>query len=101
VTPQPGPEVGDPRDGGVLDRTPAHLIGRDAAQVRLDDPHGAAVRDDHHVSGDVVIDRGRELVDELGRSPVQVAHGLAAGRPRVRIGHPAGVQAGHGRADRR
>jgi hypothetical protein len=59
------------------------------------------VRDDHHVSGDVSIDRGRELVDELGRSPVQVAHGLAAGRPRVRIGHPAGVQAGHGRADRR
>jgi hypothetical protein len=59
------------------------------------------VRDDHHVSGDVSIDRGRELVDELGRSPVQVAHGLAAGRPRVRIGHPAGVQAGHGRTDRR
>jgi hypothetical protein len=59
------------------------------------------VRDDHHVSGDVSIDRGRELVDELGGSPVQVAHGLATGRPRVRIGHPAGLQAGHGCADRR
>jgi hypothetical protein len=59
------------------------------------------VRDDHDVSGDVVIDRGRDLVDELGRSPVQVTHGLAAGRPRVRIGHPAGLQAGHGHADRR
>jgi hypothetical protein len=59
------------------------------------------VRDDHHVPGGVVIDRGRELIDELGRSAVQVAHGLAAGRPRVRIGHPAGLQAGHGRADRR
>jgi hypothetical protein len=59
------------------------------------------VRDDHHVPRGVVIDRGRELVDELGRSAVQVADGFAAGRPRVRIGHPAGVQAGHGRADRR
>jgi hypothetical protein len=59
------------------------------------------VRYHHHVSGDVVGDRGRQLVDKLGRSPVQVAHGLAAGRPRVRIGHPACVQAGHGRADRR
>jgi hypothetical protein len=53
------------------------------------------VRDDHHVPGGVVIDRGRELIDELGRPAVQVAHGLAAGRPRVRIGHPAGLQAGH------
>jgi len=48
----------------------------------------------------VVSGRGREFVDELGRPPVQVADGLAAGRPRVRIGHPAAVKAGRGRADR-
>jgi hypothetical protein len=101
VAPQPRAEVGDPRDGGVLDRAPAHLIGLDAAQVRLEHPHGAAVRDDQHVPGAVIIGRARELVDELGGSRVQGAHGFAAGRPRVRIGYPAAVQAGHGRADRR
>jgi hypothetical protein len=100
VSPQLLAEVGDPHDGGVLDRAPGHLVSRNAAQVRLEDPHGAAVRDDHDVPGFVVIDHGRELVDELGGPVVQVADGLAAGRPRVRIGHPAVVEAGHGRADR-
>jgi hypothetical protein len=59
------------------------------------------VGDDHHVSGDVVIDRHRELVDELGGAAVEVAHGLAADRSHVRIGHPARGQAGHGLADHR
>jgi hypothetical protein len=68
--------------------------------VRLDDPHGAAVRDHHDVPRGAVIDPGRELVYELGGPVVQVADGLAAGRPRVGIGHPAVVEPGHGRSDR-
>jgi hypothetical protein len=100
ASPQLLAEVRDPNDGGVRDRPPGHLVSRDAAQVRLKDPHGAAVRDDHDVPGVVVIGRRRELVDELGRPVVQIADGLAASRPRIRIGHPAVVEPGHGRPDR-
>jgi len=55
------------------------------------------VGDDHHVSGGVVIERDRQFVDELGRAPVEVAHGLAAARARVGVGHPVRVQAGRDR----
>jgi hypothetical protein len=73
--------------------------------VRLEHPHRAAVRDHQHVARRLVfwlvIGVGRELVDELGRPCVQVAHGLAVGRPRVGVDHAAVGQAGHIRADRR
>ena len=97
---QPRPEVGDPHHGGVPNRAPGHLIGRNAAQVGLEHPQCAAVGDHHDVPCGLVID-GRELVDELGRPAVQVADGLAARRAGVRIGHPSGVKAGRGRPDRR
>ena len=97
-------EAGDLDDGRVGDRTPGHLIGRDAAQVRLEHPHGAAVGDHEHVAGRLVlvvpVRAGGELVDELSRPCVQVADGLAVGRPGVGVGHPAVGQAGHGRAVR-
>jgi hypothetical protein len=58
------------------------------------------VRDHHDVPRGVVLDPRRELVDEIGGPVVQVLDGLAAGRPRVGIGHPAAVETGHGRSDR-
>jgi hypothetical protein len=73
--------------------------------VRLEHPHGAAVGDDQHVARRLVrvrvVGPGRELVDELGRPVVQVAHGLAAGRPQVGVGYPAVAEPGHGRPVRR
>jgi hypothetical protein len=102
--------IWDAHHPGVLYGSPGHLLDADAVQVGLEHAHGAAVRDDHHVSVDVrqpgvrsmsMSDEGRQGVTEPRGPRVQVAHRLPAVGPGVRVGDLAGVQAGHVRADGR